>query len=257
MDRLSALMERFELQVETTPLAEANFVIAEPIGQPDMRKVFLAPAGSCLDQVCKKEEVVFTAQVSWGGLNNPFFAALPDLVELEIDDQNDAKPLLDLLLAEFNVPRCGSQSVLSRLSEILVVRLLRSQIEQGETSTSLVGGLADKRLSRAIVAIHDQPGKNWSNHNLAEIAGLSVSRFSEVFKSKVGETPAAYIRKWRLTLARQDIAHGDRIQEVAFRYCYKSAEALNHAFKQAYGINPTALRGPTSLRSPAASRIKA
>ena len=70
------------------------------------------------------------------------------------------------------------------------------------------------------------------------IAGLSLSRFAEVFLAMVGETPAAYLRKWRLTLARQDVAKGDRINAIARRYGYRSPEGFARAFKNQFGENP-------------------
>lgn len=78
--------------------------------------------------------------------------------------------------------------------------------------------------------------------DLAKIAGLSRSRFAEVFSKAVGETPLAYVRSWRLVLARHDIERGDRIQAVAGRYGYASGEALNRAIRQRFGMSPTALR---------------
>lgn len=242
LDRLSALMERFELQVTMTDIDQANFIISRSTENAWPKQIVMMTRSQGAERTRYFNDVEFSARVSWGGINNPFFAALSDVVELTISEDGDARPLVDLLLEEHYQSRCGSGSVLRRLSEILIVRVLRVQIEQGATSTSLVGGLADKRLARAIVAIHDGPGNAWSNNELADISGLSVSRFAELFKEKVGETPAAYIRKWRLTLARQDIERGDRVQEVAHRYCYRSAEALNHAFKQAFGLSPRELK---------------
>jgi AraC-like DNA-binding protein len=34
----------------------------------------------------------------------------------------------------------------------------------------------------------------------------------------VGQTPFSYLRQWRLTLARQDLAAGARVKTVAARY---------------------------------------
>jgi len=123
-----------------------------------------------------------------------------------------------------------------------MVRLLRAQIERGTTGAGLLGGLADARLSRTIVAIHENPGKQWRNQELAEVANLSRSRFSERFVELVGETPQAYLRRWRMTLARQDVERGERIQTVAWRYGYGSSEALSRAFRRQFGNNPVALR---------------
>ncbi|MCP4184153.1 MAG: helix-turn-helix transcriptional regulator [Hyphomicrobiales bacterium] len=54
--------------------------------------------------------------------------------------------------------------------------------------------MSDPRLGRAIVAIHDQSGHKWNNESLAAIAGLSPSRFLEVFLATVGEPPVAYLQ---------------------------------------------------------------
>lgn len=138
--------------------------------------------------------------------------------------------------------RCGSASVLNRLGEVLIVRMMREAIAEGSATPGVLGGLADSRLSRAIVAIHEKPGHAWRIEDLAEIAGLSRSRFAEVFSKAVGETPLSYLRHWRLALARQDIKRGNRIQAVARRYGYASGEALNHAIRKRFGVSPTALR---------------
>ena len=45
-----------------------------------------------------------------------------------------------------------------------------------------------------------------------------------------------------MTLARQDLDRGHRVQGVARRYGYASSEALARAFQRQYGINPLAAR---------------
>lgn len=100
---------------------------------------------------------------------------------------------------------------------MLIVRLLRL-LEQGSTRPGLLGGLADPRLSRAIVAMHERPGHLWRVETLADEAGLSVSRFFGTVSRQGGHAAAGYLRNWRLILARQDIEGGARIQSVARRY---------------------------------------
>ena len=128
------------------------------------------------------------------------------------------------------------------LCVLLFIRLLRAEMQRGVIGTGLLAGLADARLARALVAMHAAPGRDWTNAALAAEAGLSVSRFLELFRTRMGDTPQAYLRQWRLSLARRDIERGDRIDAIARRYGYGSAEALNHAFRRATGQPPTALR---------------
>lgn len=249
IDRLSALMSRFELSVTLCAPETANFQI---FGHPETghpQCIMLAPAGLGMAATPTDMVILLNAEVNWGGMQNPMFAALPKVVNHTIAQGSDMASIVDLLLSEQRMTRCGSVSVLNRLCEVLIVRLMRQQIEADHVGAGLLGGLADPRISRAIVAIHDDPGHAWRVDGLADTAGLSPSHFSELFRKAVGMTPLAYLRKWRLTLAKQDIERGDRVQRVAHRYCYGSTEALSRAFTQTYGASPTQLRSAKHPRS--------
>ncbi len=241
-DRLSTLISRFTLSVTPDATESANLIVYECAETTAPSRIVLSPLGAIKRNRAVDESVMFSARTEWGGIDNPLFAALPDQIELPIGVDSELSMLVRLLKAESDAQRCGSGTVLNRLGEVLMVRLLRAQIERGSTGTGLLGGLADARLSRTIVAMHEYPGKQWRNQDLAEIANLSRSRFSERFVELVGETPQAYLRRWRMTLARQDVEQGERIQSVARRYGYGSSEALSRAFRRQFGENPVALR---------------
>uniref|UniRef100_UPI0035645F15 helix-turn-helix transcriptional regulator n=1 Tax=Phaeovulum sp. TaxID=2934796 RepID=UPI0035645F15 len=238
-DRLTTLIDRFKLTVVPVALAEANLVaFAAPDGTPE-RAVFYARSA---DPTVDDGEVLFSARVDWSGAHNPLLTALPETVEIDLTGDHDSIGLVRLMQSEIAGRRCGVESVLSRLGEVLIVRMMRAQIEAGSTQPGLLAGLSDQRLSRAIVAMHDSPGQTWRNEDLAHLAGMSLSRFAETFLAEVGETPAAYLRRWRLTLARQDIAKGHRVDVVARRYGFSSPEGFTRAFKKHHGDTPIALR---------------
>lgn len=188
------------------------------------------------------EGVMFSARTEWGGRDNPLFATLPDLIKINIHGNAHLTMLVRLLKTESEAQRCGVSGVLNRLGEVLMISILRQQIEIGTTVPGLLNGLADRRLSKAIVCMHEAPGKHWNNENLAEIAGLSSSRFTQLFNQRVGQTAQSYLRHWRMILASQDIEQGDRIQTIATRYGYGSSEALGRAFQRQFGTNPIAHR---------------
>jgi AraC-like DNA-binding protein len=238
-DRLTTLMERFSLNVHPAAVRDATLVVvAGPDGAP--ARVRFGPQANLDDMPV--HSVLVSAEVDWGGAANPLVAALPDLVELDVTHDRETSGLILLMQSELLGQRCGSGSVVNRLGEVLIVRLLRAQIEAGTTRTGLLAGLSDPRLSRAIVAMHDTPGRDWRNDDLAQIAGLSLSRFAGMFLDVVGETPAAYLRRWRLTLARQDVLRGDRVDSIARRYGYHSPEGFARAFKKHYGETPVSVR---------------
>lgn len=237
-DRLTTLIDRFKLEVTPAPVAEATLIVlAAADGSPGLarlrsRGVGFDPGGS----------VLFSARMEWNGAQNPLMTALPDIVEIDLAGDACTAGLIAVMLAEGAAQRCGVSTVLSRLGEVLVVRLMRARIEAGTTRPGLLAGLSDPRLSRAIVAIHDKPGHAWRNEDLAALAGMSLSRFAETFLARVGEPPAAYLRRWRLTLAWQDVARGDRVEVVARRYGFASPEGFSRAFKRQHGSSPIALR---------------
>lgn len=241
-DRLSSLIARFSLSVSVAEPSLANLVVYRHNCTAEPCRIVLSPHGVVSSHNHADESIMLSALTEWGGRDNPLFAALPDQVELEINDDPQMSMLVQLIQSEADAQRCGAGAVLNRLGEVLIVRLLRSQLEQGSTVVGLLGGLADPRLSRAIVAIHEAPGKSWRNEEMAETAGLSLSRFSELFLNRVGETPQAYLRRWRMILARQDVRRGERIQTVARRYGYGSSEALSRAFRRQFGDSPMHLR---------------
>ncbi len=247
-DRLSALIARFEMRVAPAEPGAGNLrVLGDPdTGVPTRMTLRLRGPEAAGTAV---EVPLIEAAASWGGDSNPLLAALPGHMSVPIDD-DDTRALVQFLLAEARAARCGSGAVLSRLTEVLVVRMLRAEIERGATGSGLVAGLADPRLSRAIVAMHEAPGRTWSNADLAQVAGMSLSRFSESFRTRVGETPMAYLRRWRMTLARQDLDRGHRVQAVARRYGYGSSEALARAFQRQHGLNPLAVRRAERISVP-------
>jgi AraC-like DNA-binding protein len=238
-DRLTTLIDKFKLTVASAALEEANLVVFAAADGTADRALFCARGA---DFTKSGGWVLLCARVDWSGVHNPLLTALPDTVDIDLSSDPESIGLVRMMQSEITRRRCGVDSVLSRLGEVLIVRMMRAQIEAGATQPGLLAGLSDPRLSRAIVAIHDQPGQVWRNEDLAQIAGMSLSRFAETFLAEVGEPPAAYLRRWRLTLARQDIEKGHRVDVVARRYGFASPEGFTRAFKKHHGQTPIALR---------------
>jgi len=242
LDRLSALVSRFEIEVSPAKQGKANLSIRQSASSDSPENVLFNPAGYLAESPDSGACTLFSAYASWGGADNPLIAALPAHIEVNISDDPEMQSLAMLLISENQQQRCGSKSVINRLGEILLVRLLRMQLSAGTTDVGLLGGLADPRLSPSIVAMHEHPGQQWRIEQLAEIAGLSTSRFADRFSKTLGQTPMTYLRHWRMVLARQDIEQGERIQAVASRYGYASSEAMSRAFKRHFGASPIELR---------------
>lgn len=244
LDRLSALIARFELQAEATcDLKSANLFLLADAESGELNRIEFWPiARKEFDFVPMKGELMVAASINLGGESNPLARALPSRVTLSIEEESNLQDLAQLILGEIKDQRCGQATTLQKLFEVMVIILLRKVMRQHADNPGLVAGLADERLSKALVAIHEKPEFDWKVEDLADTAGLSRSQFMQRFKTCVGHTPAQYLREWRLSLARQDLEKGDRVKAVAQRYCYGSQEALSRAFSQRYECSPAQVR---------------
>lgn len=175
-----------------------------------------------------------------GGAANPVVSSLPAYVCLPLSELADSVPVLNLLFAESGAQYCGRQAMLDRLFEVLLIQLLRVLMEKGATQSGMMAGLAHTQLRRAIVAMHDEPAKNWSVENLAQVCGMSRSVFSNAFRDHVGETPAGYLQRWRIGLVQKWLSQGRSLKLIAEEAGYGSESALSRAFKSQCGVSPRA-----------------
>ncbi|WP_138467687.1 helix-turn-helix transcriptional regulator [Poseidonocella sp. HB161398] len=241
-DRLRAFMQAFPLRAEPGgPVAEAHlFIMAGSEGDAPERLIYrpraggTAPAGRVLEHV----------RLDFGGSLNPLVGALPAEIAFELAEEPDLRALAGLALGEETLSRCGSGFAGERLCEVIVVHAVRRAIARGTATAGLLAGLAHPELHPCLVAMHDDPARDWRVGDLAALAGMSRSRFLRAFAATVGQSPIAYLAGWRLTLARALLADGGRIKPVAAQVGFGSAAAFSRAFSRQFGIAPSQVAPP-------------
>ncbi|KJV08468.1 AraC family transcriptional regulator [Elstera litoralis] len=167
--------------------------------------------------------------------------ALPRCIHIrKADGANRLDGIVHFLLSEAKDVQPGATLMISRMIDLVVIRVLRSWIHQGQTSGWL-GGLSDARIARALKAIHEEPLKRWSIEALANIAGMSRSSFCARFTALVGRSPLRYHSEWRLGLARDMLAkRSARVGEIGLSIGYASEAAFSRAYKALFGHSPRA-----------------
>lgn len=178
-----------------------------------------------------------------GGARNPLVRALPPLIALPLARVDGLAQALALLFAETESVRCGQRLLADKLFEVVLIQLLRWLIdrpEQAGIQAGLMTGLADPRLARALVAMHQAPGSPWSLAALAAEAGMSRSAFAAAFHEAVGQPPADYLADWRLALAQARLREGRPVKSIAAELGYANASALSRAFSRKLGASPRA-----------------
>jgi AraC-like DNA-binding protein len=173
-----------------------------------------------------------------GGANSPLAAALPEQLVLSLNELPELSQLVDWLCREAGQAQPGQNAALDRLFELLVIQLLRREIQTGAPTTPLLAGLADPQLARALDAIHRNPAHAWDLPQLAALAHMSRSRFAQRFQQRLACTPGEYLLGWRAGLVRQGLLQGKRIGVLAESVGYQSPAALTRAFRRHSGLSP-------------------
>ena len=162
------------------------------------------------------------------------------------------------MLVETKDMRPGSEALITRLADVLVVLAIRSWIEQNpQELKGWVTGLQDRRVSMAIALMHQSPERDWTVGELAEAAAMSRSAFSARFTELVGEPAMKYLTRWRMHLASTHLRDGNRtIDEIATQLGYGSGPAFSRAVKRFYGKWPGALRASQPGRGANAALVR-
>lgn len=186
-----------------------------------------------------------------GREGHPLLSLLPPVVHLPAEQGGEGGWLemtLKLLSHEARHQRPGSETLITRLIDILFVQVVRAWIESlPEGSGGWLGALRDRQIGAALGCIHREPQRAWSVAALASAALMSRSAFAARFTALVGEPPLSYLTRWRMHLAA-DLLRGKglSLSEVAKRIGYESEAAFSRAFKRRLGASPGAFRRPAA-----------
>ena len=169
---------------------------------------------------------------------NPISRGLPSFIGLELASHSELDAICRLLVAEGFGSAAGRQAALDRLFEYLLILLIRDVVAKGLVGTGVLAGLSHPRLAKALTAIHDEPARPWTLQDLADQAGMSRTRFAELFRQVVGGTPIDYLSCWRITTAQRLLAQGKQLKTVAHAVGYDNGAAFARRFGQVTGQSP-------------------
>jgi len=187
---------------------------------------------------------------------HPLTASLPPLVHLRAEHAHRDERLqllLGLLRHETLAPGSGSELVVPRLVDTLLVLVVRAWLASASAGTGWFGALRDPAITRALTLLHEHPSEAWSVERLAKKVGQSRATFARRFADLVGEPPVAYLTRWRMCVATKLLSETDlSLEHIAERVGYESGAALSKAFRRSRGQSPGRYR--TSRRPVATGR---
>ncbi len=191
--------------------------------------------------------LLICGSVHFDTINRPLVELLPEMMLVSAYTGVHEAWLgstLEAMMAEAQTPRPGSETVITRLADILIIGAVRSWLESSpESRTGWLGALRDARIGRALAIIHRQAERSWTVASLAAEVHMSRAVFAERFTELVGAPPMQYLTRWRMQLASVWI-RDERLSlsEVAERLGYGSDASFSRAFKRHMGQPPGALK---------------
>jgi AraC-like DNA-binding protein len=194
-------------------------------------------------------------------LSKPVFEGLPDMFKVNISTDRGGRWLeasILHLVEEAASNKQGSQAMLAKVSEALVVETLRRYLATLPVAgKGWLAGARDPIVGKTLALMHTRVAESWTTVELARQVGISRTVLMERFTRLLAEPPIAYLTRWRLSLAAQSLAgtsHG--MSEIASEIGYESEAAFSRAFKREFGMPPARYRKEQRQSGPVQHRAR-
>jgi len=194
------------------------------------------------------------AKLFWGCFNfkqsklNPLLSSLPERVLIKAEKikgrETKIKNLITMMQEEFNAQVCGSDLIIEKLSTILLIEIIRIYISTLDVcDNNWLKAVSDPVCSQAIKFIHENYDTEINIDELARSLGFSRSSFYTHFKTKTGESPYQYVKKWKMLKACEYLSSSDlSVVAISNKLKYQSESSFSYSFKQTLGVSPSEYR---------------
>jgi AraC-like DNA-binding protein len=180
-------------------------------------------------------------------LFQPVLAALPRVVTVSlrgIDQGRWLEASVQHAVKEANAPQPGTEGLLAKLSEVMVVEAMRLYVAQlSPEHTGWLSGLRDRAVGKCLALMHEKPAHSWTVDSLAREVGTSRSVLAERFTHFVGQSPMQYLGRWRMALATSYLRRSSlNLARIAEEVGYETDAAFSRAFRREFGVPPATWR---------------
>jgi AraC-like DNA-binding protein len=214
--------ERFDQRLKAQMTPERDLAI----GGGGARTVFLCA------------EYVYDLDVA-----QPLMSLLPAVLRVPADPARTGRvaAIVELLAGEVGAHGPGSRPAVARLLDLLLIEAIRHWVRDDAVAggPSWLTALRDPAIARVLALLHARPAEPWTLERLADEAHLSRATLARRFTEAVGESPLAYLTRWRMHLAAARLKHtSDTVEVIAREVGYTSEHAFNRAFARHRGHPP-------------------
>lgn len=156
-------------------------------------------------------------------------------------------PQLEQVLRLLQIELYGNgrmgQLYLDSLANVLAINLLHDYSTISVDFPKFRGGLGDRTLRSITNYIDESLDQNIRLSDLAQLAKMSQSHFSRLFKKSTGLSPHQYLLRQRVERAKQLLKNTNQsLMEIALLCGFDSHSHLTRHFKKITGITPKNFR---------------
>ena len=154
------------------------------------------------------------------------------------------------LIEELRTLSEGEEILQHSLENLLPLNFIMKILKHTVSCEDFSGKSIPSRLLRALEYMEKHYSEPLGVPDFAAIAGISVSRFNELFCSNMGIPPMRYFNEIRLSHAQVELLCGASVIEAAARSGFSSSSYFCRCFKNSTGLTP----GEFQMRSYISSR---
>ncbi len=174
---------------------------------------------------------------------HPLLSLLPRAIHFPADKTQEAgslQTIFRLLRSEVTGRSPGSETVVSRLVDVLFVYMLRAWMsDESACSACWLTALKDPQIGKSLSLMHQKPQENWTVETLAGEVLMSRAVFAKKFSELVGEPPLSYLTRWRMGIAARSLRESQSpLRMIAQEVGYEAEFSFSKAFKRVMGLSP-------------------
>ncbi|MEV5030228.1 helix-turn-helix transcriptional regulator [Paenibacillus sp. LPE1-1-1.1] len=167
-----------------------------------------------------------------------FCIAIPGAADIELPNHFSivhVEALFARIVKEYVRENAAYPFALRALMMELLTLVVRSNLSaQADKPASKIGPALD--------AMREQPGRQWTVAELADLCCYHPSYFTVIFHQEVGQNPKQYLISERIKQAKQSLLRGKPIDAIATGLGYASIHYFSNNFKKETGLSPSEFR---------------
>ncbi|MDO9374738.1 MAG: AraC family transcriptional regulator [Bacteroidota bacterium] len=195
-------------------------------------------------QQAKNSELILG---KWSKLSNPEGNAVRKLLSLNsnpvLTKLNQVGEIFNAISLEIHNNELGFVTRVNHLIDELIIKIARHRTKQNNPSRDF-----SKVFMNLEVALRKDLSHQWSVEEMAAIAGMGITLFSERVKNHTGFTPINYLINIRISEAIKLLKKNkESITDIALDIGFYSSQHFSTTFKKLTGYSPGEFRKNNSF----------